>query len=293
MRIWSTFLSIGVVACGVVTPAVAQTNGFTAEYSGGSSSSCKTTYQIEGAEPATPGKYPVFIYLVGTWETYNNASAMAAVNGMANRGFVAATVQYPNNSFGTCATLGNRSRCIFDSSKASSALNQVCSRDQSDCTKGVVVGGFSQGSVLATLAKNYAGQVQAVYGMGDGVQYSAYDLSACMADGTRVLDSDHLRLVNGQEDDFLGPERKKVIAQTVQVSGLACDKGQTTCLRDNGSGWVIVLNSQVEDGRADHCYQRVGGCFSSENVLDAGWENGDDPWELNTNLDWLTSFTQP
>ena len=57
------------------------------------------------------------------------------------------------------------------------------------------------------------------------------------------------------------------------------------------SGWLMVLNGQVGDGSADHCYmRRTGDCGGSQNSLDAGWQTGTAAWELGANLDWLDTF---
>jgi hypothetical protein len=270
--------------------AWAQTvTSFTTTYKGGSGS-CTTTYNIQGKEPSSTLKYPVFIYMVGTSETYNNASALAAVDEMASRGYVAATIQYPNSSFGACSTLTGRARCIFDAASASSAVGALCSRPTADCSKGIVVGGFSQGSILAILSKNYDARVQAAYGLGAGVQYSLYDLRACVANGKRTLTSDRLRVVNGEADGFLGGSESGVRAQTQELTGRSCTG--TSCFASNGSGWYIVKHAEVSDGNADHCYMRAtGGCNGSQNSLDQKWLNGTYDWSVDPNVQWLTGFT--
>ncbi len=262
--------------------------GFTATYRGGSST-CGTAYNIQGREPATAGAYPVFIYLVGTTESYTHASAMAAVEEMAGRGFIAATVQYPNSSFGTCSTLTGRAKCIFDGATATSAVNTLCSRPNADCSKGVVVAGFSQGSVLSILARNYDARVQAAYALGAGVQYSTYDLRACVADGRRTLTSDRLRAVNGEADGFMGGNESSVRSQLQQLTGLTCSTTSTSCFRSNSSGWYVVKHAEASDGNADHCYMRNNGCTGG--TLDQKWLNGTYGWSVDPNLQWLAGFT--
>jgi hypothetical protein len=278
------------VAMAWSAPAGAQTlNSFTATYKGGSSS-CSTVYNIQGKEPSSTSRFPVFVYMVGTSETYNNASALAAVDEMASRGYVAATVQYPNSSFGACSTLTTRAKCIFDAASASSAIQALCSRPAADCAKGIVVSGFSQGSILAILAKNFDTRVQAAYGLGAGVQYSSYDLRACVANGKRALPGDRLRAVNGEADSFMGSSESSVRGQLVELTGLSCTS--TSCFRANNSGWYIVKHAEASDGNADHCYMRHGGCFASQNTLDQKWRAGTYSWSIDPNLDWLTGFTQ-
>ncbi|WP_164016224.1 hypothetical protein [Pyxidicoccus trucidator] len=271
--------------------ADAQTlSSFTGTYSGGSGLICGTTYNIRGREPAATGRYPVFIYTVGTTETYDHSSALAAVEEMAARGYVAATVEYDNATFGSCTTLQGRAKCIYDSSRSSSAISRICARAKADCSKGVVVSGFSQGSIMAILAKNHDSRVRAAYGLGAGVQYSIYDLRSCVANGNRTLPSDRLRVVNGEEDTFVGPGESAVRSQSTTLTGYSCPLA-TSCLQANNSGWYIIDNTQVSDGNADHCYMRNGSCIGL--TLDSTWRSGTAPWSLRTNLNWLTQFTTP
>src|SRR5437016_730935 len=91
------------------TTAWAGTTNFSDTYSGNSVagaagvSACNQSFALDGQEPAAAGKYPVFVYMVGTTELSNNASASAAVAGMANRGYVAASVAYNTATFGDCS----------------------------------------------------------------------------------------------------------------------------------------------------------------------------------------------
>lgn len=277
-----------VVAVAVAVPLAAQTVDFTTTYRGGSST-CTTTYNIKGVEPSVPGRYPVFVYIVGTNEVYDHASAMAAIRAMAAKNYVAATVQYPNGTFGGCSTLNGRAKCVFDPASASSAVSKICSRANADCAKGIVVGGFSQGSILSILAKNHDARVRAAYALGAGVQYSLYDLRACVADGKRTLPSDRLRAVNGEVDGFMGSAPSSVRSQLQELTGLSCPTSWS-CFRANNSGWYMVSGPETDDGTAEHCYMRVGGCVTTS-ALDSGW-TGTFLWSLDTNLQWLTGFTE-
>ena len=261
---------------------------FTATYTAGS-----TTYNIQGTEPAS-GRHPVFIYTVGTVEAWNNAQAQAAVAEMAAKGFVAATVQYNSGVFGTCSQILAKARAIYDSSSASSAVAKLCSRATADCSKGIVVAGFSQGSVIAINAKNFDSRVRAAYGMGAHSQYSIYDTDSCMKNGTHALPSSNLRIVNGDVDIFPGGNPVAVRVSSQNVTGRSCGLTAYSCLGSNGSGWIMVRGSQVNDWSADHCYQRrSGGCLGSQNDLDTGWRSGTANWGLKANLNWLAGFATP
>jgi len=272
------------------TAAHADTAGFTTTYKNTlAAGKCNTKFNITGSEP-TSGTHPVFIYLVGTWESYDNAAALSVVQQMADRGYVAASVEYPNSTFGNCNKLSARSACIFDGGTTKSAISKLCKRKHADCSQGVVVGGFSQGSVLSILSANYDSRIQAVWALGAGAQYSGYDLSSCLADGNRTLSSDRLRVVNGQNDDFFAATAIGSQGQSEVLTGQSCGDDATSCVTGNGSGWILAQDDEVTDGLADHCYMRNGNCDASENTLDPLWETGSAPWAVGANLDWLQGF---
>jgi hypothetical protein len=275
------------LAVAAVTTPSGAVDSFTASYKNGTN--CGTSYNISGREPSLAGTYPVFVYMVGTSESYTHASAVAAITSMADRGYVAATVAYPNSSFGSCSAISAKAQCVFNPNSAASAINALCSRPKADCSKGVVVSGFSQGSIMSILAKNFEPRVEAAYALGAGVQYSSYDLRACVANGKRSLPSSRLRVVNGELDGFMGSNASSVRAQLQELTGLTCGSSAYSCLQSNNSGWYMVSSAEVSDGSADHCYMRSGGCLASK--LDATWNTGAAPWSLEINLDWLSGFT--
>lgn len=270
------------------------TTAFSDSYKGsGSGAACDTSYAISGVVPNGSVKRPVFVYLVGTNESYDNAQARAAVAGMGARGFVAASVQYRSETFGTCGEIAQKSACIFKPSSAASAISKLCARG--DCGKGVVVAGFSQGSIAAILARNTDSRVKAVYGMGAFPHYtSGYNMTRCMNNGKHVLANTRLRIVNGEMDIFGGSTARSVRSASTAVTGKGCGATAFSCLNGNGSGWIMVRNAEVKDKSADHCYQRTpSDCFGSQNVLDANWKSGTAPWALPANLNWLKTFARP
>src|SRR6218665_515092 len=108
---WGTLIRAGLalVLSAASAWAAAQTS-FSATYKGGSTSSCGSTYSIQGKEPSASGKYPVYIHVGGTGESYNSAWGQAAIDAAVARGFVAATIEYDNGSFGTCTTISQRAK---------------------------------------------------------------------------------------------------------------------------------------------------------------------------------------
>jgi hypothetical protein len=266
---------------------------FTESYMGsGSGASCDSAYSIKGAVLDDGLQHLVFVYLVGTTENYANAQAMAAVNAMAEKGFVAATVQYRSATFGTCAELKQKAACIFNGATADSAVSKLCVRG--DCGKGIVVGGFSQGAVLSVVAKDFEPRVQAAWGMGALNAYGTYNMASCMANGKHTLPASRLRIVNGEKDFFAGSTAAKVRASSTAVTGKKCSSTAYSCLNGNGSGWIMVKNAQVSDASADHCFQRKSkDCNGSQNILDPKWKSGSASFALPASLNWLKKFATP
>ncbi len=277
------------------TWAAAQTS-FSGTYKGGSTSSCGTTYNITGKEPTTSGKYPVYIHIGGTGENYNSAWAMAAVNAMAAKGFVAASVAYDNGSFGTCTTISTRAKCIFNGANANSAIAKICARAKADCSKGVVTGGLSQGSIISVLSGNFDNRIRASMGQGAGSTYTAaYNLSSCVANGNHTTPGDRLRIINGERDMFVGGTEAVARSQATLVTGRSCT-GATECFGANGSGWAVVKDYQVNDLYADHCFMGLG-TYGSQctgvAAVDSNYQNGSGAWALPATTNWLKSFVTP
>jgi len=284
-------LILALFAC---SSAWCATTAFSDSYKGsGSGAACDTNYAISGVVPAGSTRRPVFVYLVGTNESYDNAQARAAVAGMGARGFVAASVQYRSEVFGTCAEIAHKAACVFKPKSTASAISKLCARG--DCSKGIVVAGFSQGSIAAILARNTDTRVKAAYGMGALPNYTAnYKMASCMNNGKHVLASKNLRIVNGERDIFGGSTAKGVRSGAKAITGKDCGSSAFSCLNSNGSGWIMVRNAQVKDKSADHCYQRASqDCLGSQNVIDARWKSGTESWALPSNLNWLKTFTKP
>jgi hypothetical protein len=276
------------------TWASAQTS-FTTTYRGGSSSTCGTTYSIQGKEPLGAGRYPVFVYIGGTGEPYTSAWAQSAIDEAVSRGYVAATVEYANASFGTCSTISSRARCIFNSANSNSAVAKLCARAKADCSKGVVTGGLSQGSIISVLSRNYDSRVRASFGQGTGTTYTvAYNLASCMTAGRYTQSPDRVRIINGEGDLFVGGSEATARASAQRVTGLNCT-GRQSCFRSNGSGWYIVKHYEVLDLFADHCFMGYGGTAIAQcagiALSDANYVLGNNQWGVKASVNFLKGFS--
>jgi hypothetical protein len=224
---------------------------------------------------------------------FNGADAQDLMTEMTKRGYVSATVQYPNGTYPfSCSTMTQRAKCLFDSTSAHSAVSQICSRAKADCNgRGILVSGFSQGANLSSLAKNYDSRVHAAYLLGHGgIGASGINLQSCLQKSANVFAMNQMRVVDGESDQFFGSNASGVRNQLNIATGLSCTG--YNCLQADGSGWYMIANSEVQDGTADHCYFYSGANFtcSSYSSMDSGWDTGSVAWEKMADLTWLASM---
>ncbi len=245
-------------------------------------------YELPDPARFGAGPYPVFVWVPGTLEIYLDPLSLVLVDQMAQRGFLAVSVQYSNSQLlaQTCPDYTERAQSIFDSNVSTSAVSKVCSLSQAGCGKGIVTSGISQGGILAALAGNYAPQVQAVYALSAG-SYNGLGIGelACMEKANTAIPASRLTIVNGAQDPVFGSQ-----ASAQGASGISCAAGSTQCWSADGSGagWYLVQSSEKQSGTAGHCYIDIGGC---NDHFDPNWlPPSVSNWSLAPNLDWLATF---
>ncbi len=257
------------------------------------------------APKPSSAKYPLFIWTVGTLAKYDGKDVRLILREMASRGLVAVSPSYDNGLVLSCAAQLEKTMCLYKD-QPGSLVAKMCARPDVDCNKGILSGGHSQGAIISITAKNYEPRVQAVLGMGATCDYlldlndgmcnpnGALMNTDCVHHSKTQLPKDRLRIVNGEADEY-GSQ-----LEIERLSGKNCASGQADCLSANGSGWYRVPNSDVQDGKADHCFMvnSTDGAFcpdiDAKHPFDVGWlPPAAKPWSLRTNLDWLTSFAKP
>ncbi|MEV6335672.1 hypothetical protein AB0M12_13275 [Nocardia vinacea] len=250
----------------------------------GNSADCQRQYQTGGFEPKSGGaeRYPLFLYFVGTnigkdAETDRRENAPAAntvTEAMARRGFVALTVEYDNSLTALFSDHGNQTRCLFAKQEPRSLLNIACALGNVDCDLGIAAWGHSQGGAVAHLAANHDPRVRAVWTTG-----YAGDVSS-------VLPKNRLRVLAGEKEDN---GKASVLDKAAGFTSAECpDDGRSQCLREDGSGWVIVRKTDVETS-ADHCWFYRRSCGDSEGFLEPSWidRKSTKPYAIEPNADWV------
>lgn len=246
---------------------------------------CTGAQPVYGSEPIAAGRYPVVVYLHGsTADWTGNAEGRAVAGLAASQGFVAAAFTYDSWLTGLWAPfMDGQARCMFSAGSTGNALAKMCARPKADCSRGVVVSGFSQGGAIAALARNHSSLVRAAWLIGVNTPGEPAVLAAPA--GSRALPDDRLRITIGRGDvESLEPLN--------QLTGQRCLA--SPCLRPDGSGYDVVEHAEVGDGFADHCYwqsvttARPYSSCESPPTFDPGFRAPSTlPWSLTANLDWL------
>lgn len=129
---------------------------------------------------------------------------------------------------------------MFRAGSNGNALASVCSRPKADCSRGVVVAGFTAGGGIAGRARNFAAQVRAAWLLG----VNGPATPEAPADPARSR-----ALPNNRIQDLRGPLRCRRLHGAQRLTGLNCSA--SPCVGLDGSGFHVVEHSEVADGVAD------------------------------------------
>jgi hypothetical protein len=263
------------------------------DWKGPQADKCVQNQPIYGSEPASEGQYPVVVYLhsiLADW--VGNLEGRGFVELAAGQGFVAAAVTYDSWLALKPGRVDEHAKCMFAPGSSGNALAQVCARPKADCSKGVLLAGFSVGGAIAGRANNFSPQVRAAWLI--GVIGPATAEALAPPAGTRALPNDRLRITTGRTDvEVRDPSTGQVTVDLTALNRLTGqDCAASPCLRSDGSGYYVVQHSEVADGIADHCYW-LGvaprqSCPRGAPTFDPGFRPpSTTPWSLITGLDWL------
>ncbi len=255
---------------------------------------CTKTMTIYGAKPAAAGTYPVLIYVHGTFGDWGgNTEGQTFVKHAAAQGFAAMALTYDSSSTNTASGYAGHAYCMFDQNHASNGLTTSCATLGADCSRGALVSGFSQGGIIAMIAKNYTPNVNAVWAIGvtSNIFPKNTVLPYAMAapNGTRVLPNNKLVINTGQ---YTSSWTKDLYAHELpslkKRTGVDCGTSYQ-CLTAAGNGFYVVQNSEVADKKADHCYwEGNSGCGLAPKNLEVGFQPpATTNWSMIRNLDWL------
>lgn len=292
------------------TPTVPPAGFFTAAYPSGGVSK-----RIWGIEPPGVTNAPVYLFIGGGGAaagpyTNNTTVEFLPVKAAAAKGFVAALLEPIGELLG-CGHLEQDAKDMFRNSPIipddSSALAAVCSRPAANCSRGVVVHGFSTGGLQAPLAPKLNPYVTATVAWSAGNVVPGWN-SSCSVDippAQRHCKSSDVggAAIECLKDDALSPyldrsKRRMVIGQNDSYY----------------SGWNTAhtrLNprldyaEQCKEGSGFDCPYQID-CFNAEGANGAGYAipnirhdflaylfnattkgSNTAAWGLDATLDWL------
>jgi len=249
--------------------------------------------------PMEDGPSPLAVYFTGTLGNYDGWEAHLNLQRLAARGFVAAAPDYGQKSILCpffCDCYAPKADCVSDPGLQGSLVS-VLERDTlADTSLGFVTWGHSQGGYVAVLAGDRNARLTRALATGTANPGGLYP---CMEPDVRPLASESIRFVIGESDEVTGPRQAAdtstdsgFIAQLASLTGQpACAASASySCLRENGSGYYIVSNGEVEDGEADHRYfiDHDQDGESPRSLSDAYRLASPLPWSLDASVDWLT-----
>jgi hypothetical protein len=246
---------------------------------------CSQQYRTVGFQPvdASGGKHPLFLYFVGTTfvagdqsSQYDCQAAKKVTEAMARRGFVALSVEYDNGALAWLSDHVSQLACLFGAANSMSVLAVACGLPQVDCNLGIATWGHSQGALVADLAANSDARVRAVWATGYG------------GDARATLPRSRFRLVNAEGDT--GNAVVASLDQTAGFTTVECpDDGRKQCLRNDGSGWIIVEKKDCQLTSADHCWFDKLSCTDTPETLEPNWIDpaSTKPFALEPNADWV------
>lgn len=282
----------------VVPTAAAANTSFSDTYTGWTpgTNACSTTYKVIGQEPNDGLTHPVFIYVIGTGGDPTSSEPGLYISGMANRGYVAAAVGYSTVTGFSAHELNAKAECIYNTKLPNSAASVLCARPTADCSKGIVTAALSQGAYLAVRSANHEPLVHAAYviGLNDAGTLDSPSLSQ-LSPPNRVLPSDHITIMDGGNVALL-INKQNVRQQLNTIMGLSCATTANSCFYPNGAGWYLVQGSEVQSGKAGHCYEEGNQNNQCTNnpPFDPGFLPGQThTWSLDPNLDFIKQFAAP
>jgi hypothetical protein len=160
------------------------------------------SFVIKGFGPMSIGTFPVYLHLTGNYCDYNADVNLDFVRLMAEKGYVAASVEYDNGRFcpdfcetgSTCKyhdvdkngdhIVTDNTHVFNDTSSLvyfgnvtvmtkaralKQALDVLCSSAMADCSKGVAISGFSQGAFISSVWSHIDSRISALLLMGMGL----------------------------------------------------------------------------------------------------------------------------
>jgi len=260
--------------------------------------------------PDGTGPFPLFVYFTGTSVCNRNPAPLQMLKAMAMRGFVSASIEYPQGQSYCSFNFHDKAKAITNG--AASPMGMLCALPEVDCSLGIATAGYSQGAILATLVPKYEPRVTASFAIAghlitrelcESVPWigSVSEANAVNAD---LGDLAHLPknkrryviidLDVDNKDDTGTPSGAAALQKLKAATGSDCGD-EYACLQGDGSGYFVINHADIPPFPD---WFPTYGLGWHEHIIDfevspGEWQswflNGPQPWTINNNLDWLCS----
>ncbi|MCB0417358.1 MAG: hypothetical protein KDD39_06890, partial [Bdellovibrionales bacterium] len=238
------------------------------------------TYPALFKHNPTEPQRPLFVWINGTNFSNNDELSEMMLDSMVEKGFNALSVGYANGYLDgfLCEDLARKAEAIFvgTDSAISTAYRELNLPEPAS----IVVSGFSQGAWIGGLSRNYSAKIERalLLAVGDSPTFGALPCLTRMAS-----ERFKVRAVNGQSDGVFEDNFKNLAS----VTGYWPREFTFDALDSNGSGWLMVPDVALPQGRADHGYMLAEeGNSGRPHPL---WMQTELPWGMKAGLNWLAT----
>lgn len=251
----------------------------------------ETSGAIEGFFPDGDGPFPLFMWMPGTGELPNSAISQYQTQQMANRGYAAVAVQYPEY-FNITAAFESKARTVVGPN-VYTPLSLLCANTKIDCSLGVAAGGYSQGTHIAVLLAKFNSSIKAAY-MVEGARPTIQGTWTMCDDATigHNISKSKRRYITGECDQYYAwptdgsagytPSRAAAEDNLKLASGYDCSS-EPNCIQSDGSGYRVSITADTDGAGCPDHFNWAGKSKTSTEL--ASWFV-----PLNTaSLDWLAS----
>jgi dienelactone hydrolase len=271
---------------------------------------------IKVMTPDGAGKFPVFMWLMGTGDEFAADTYNEFATFMANAGYIAAIPDYSNEDM--CMNICGDASCTLSLMQLYSvntgdiknigqpekvralmkALDVLCAMPKADCSLGVAVSGHSQGAYSTVMLATMDSRVTAIspwsYGYVDLADKSGLGcVEAIEVD--KKISKEKRRMLIGAKDDLNGLAVALDMKGPQAFSGYTCDAttAPIDCIQTDGSGYYVFAESEYTTSdpaiaKATH------GFFGSADPVVVGvtlldtFKNGAMKWNMVPTFNWLS-----
>jgi hypothetical protein len=245
---------------------------------------------IGGYEPdGNSSGLPVYLWIMGTGDTYGSEVDREWLKAMANRGFIAGAVNYSNSVeelkvFLAFEALKELQESWKEKAKklVPSAISELCSHPRADCSAGVAVSGHSQGGFISIFSVEYDSRIEAIMPLGIGClsgAESSLHQSLKDVEVSKYLSRQKRLYITGQADVIFSEKCLSLFSYNCTSSG-------NDCRRVDGSGYMVVPEGP---------HNFYGTCDPSkkDSKLKCSYGLSSEPWGLVHAANWLANAASP